>query len=133
MTGALMANSTSCNSSKNAKGQRPLWVLAFRQALWIELARLADGSQALGAELHLNRNAAIKRERRLLNVWLPHAASKIVSVADVVAERGRFAAELTLCHDETNLLGRRRALRNTIVTLSLEYTIFRASWQTRLL
>ena len=95
------------------------------------LARLADGTQALGAELHLNRNAAIQRERCLLNVWLPHAASKIVSVADVVAKRGFFAADLTLCHGETNLLDQRRALRNTIVTLSLDYTIFAASWQTR--
>jgi hypothetical protein len=94
-----------------------------------ELARLADGTQAFGAELHLNRNAAIERKRGLLNVWLPHAASEIVSVADVVAKRGFFTAELTLCHDKTNLLGQRRALRNTIVTLSLDYTIFAASWQ----
>ena len=101
------------------------------EALSTELARLADSTQALGAELHLNRNAAIERERRLLNVWLPHAASKIVSVADIVAKRRFFAAELTLCHDKTNLLDQRRALRDTIVTLSLDYTIFGASWQTR--
>ena len=118
------------NGRGHTKGQRPSWVLAFRQALRTELARLADGTQALGAELHLNRDAAIERERRLLNVWLPHAASKIVSVADVVAKRGFFAAELTLCHDKTNLLDQRRALRNTFVTLSLDYTIFAACWQT---
>jgi hypothetical protein len=53
-----------------------------------------------------------------------------VSVADIVAKRRFFAAELTLCHDKTNLLDQRRALRNTIVTLSLDYTIFAASWQT---
>jgi hypothetical protein len=52
-------------------------------------------------------------------------------VADVIAKRGYFAAELTLCHDEINLLDQRRALRNTIVTVSLDYTIFAASWQTR--
>jgi hypothetical protein len=94
------------------------------------LARLAGGAQAFGTELQLNRNAAIERKRRLLNVWLPHAAGKIVSVANVVAKRGFFAAELTLCHGKTNLLDQRRALRNTIVTLSLDYTIFGASWQT---
>ena len=88
---------------RQAKGQRHL-ALASPQALSTELARLADSTQALGAELHLNRNAAIERERRLLNVWLPHAASKIMSVANVVAKRGFFAAELTLCHDKTNLL-----------------------------
>jgi hypothetical protein len=76
-----------------------------------ELARLADGSQAFGADLHLHRNAAIKRECGLLNVWLPHAASKIVSVAHVIAKRGYFAAELTLCHGKNNLLDQRRALR----------------------
>ena len=96
------------------KGQRPSWVLAFRQALRTGLARLADGTQALGADLHLNRNAAIERERRLLNVWLPHAASKIVSVAHVIAKRGYFAAELTLCHGKTNLLDQRRALRKQL-------------------
>ena len=117
-------------SGRQAKGQRHRhWPRYKRDEAG--LARLADGTQALGAELHLNRNAAIERERRLLNVWLPHAASKIVSVADVVAKRGFFAAELTLCHDKTNLLDQRRALRDTIVTLSLDYTIFGASWQTR--
>ena len=83
--------------------------LASSQALCAGLARLAGGAQAFGAELQLNRNAAIERERRLLNVWLPHAAGKIVSVADVVAKRGFFAAELTLCHDKTNLLDQGRA------------------------
>jgi hypothetical protein len=115
---------------RQAKGQRPLghWPSTVMRT---GLARLADRTQALGAELHLNRDAAIERERRLLNVWLPHAAGKIVSVADVVAERGLFAAELTLCHDKTDLLGDRRALRNTLVTLILDYTISAAGWQTR--
>jgi len=64
----------------------------------MRLARLARRPQALGAEFHLNRNAAVEREGRFLDVGLPHAAGMPFGEADVVAKRGLLAADLTLCH-----------------------------------
>jgi len=62
------------------------------------LARLAQRSHALGAELDLHRDATFKGERRLLDVRPPHAAGVPLGEAHIVAKNGLFAAELTGCH-----------------------------------
>jgi hypothetical protein len=93
------------------------------------LASFAYRPKTLRAEFNLHRNATIERERRLLNVWPPHAAGVPLGEAYIVAKGRLFATKLTGCHSRKTSSAS-PSVASLYETLRAKYTISRAAWQT---
>ncbi len=102
--------------------------LHLMRGLRQRLAGFVHRPHTLGAYPDLLRLPLSIQHRRLLQVWAPHTVGAALGEADVVAERGRLAAHLTLGHFGGTPDG--IAINAEFFAYLREYTIPYQLWQT---
>ena len=92
--------------------------------------RFRHRAQAARAELELYLNA-VAIDRRLLNIWPPHAGGPIFRVAHIMPKRWFLATNLTLCHTRPTSSAIAGSMTHMHDTLAWNYTISAAPWQSQ--